>query len=57
MSANTHFPSPGYELPPCPACGAPMMLSRFDREDPDHGKRTFDCLPCDHHETVIVQYC
>ena len=32
------------------------MLSRLDREDPDQGKRTFDCVSCDHTETVIVQY-
>jgi hypothetical protein len=33
-----------------------MMLSRFDRDDLDCGKRTFDCIPCDRYETVIVQY-
>ncbi len=56
MSANLHFPHPSYERPPCPKCGATMMLSRLDREDSDHGKRTFDCIPCDQQEAVIVQY-
>lgn len=56
MLANSHFPHPGYERPPCPKCGATMMLSRFDRENPDHGTRAFDCISCDHCETVVVQY-
>jgi hypothetical protein len=56
MSANTHFPYPNYDRPPCPKCGATMMLSRFDRKSPDDDKRTFDCIPCDHYETVNVQY-
>jgi hypothetical protein len=56
MSANSHFPHPSYERPACPKCGATMMLSRFGRESPDQGKRTFDCIPCDHYETVILQY-
>ena len=33
-----------------------MMLSRVDRENTDHGKRTFDCVSCDHYGTVIVKY-
>jgi len=32
------------------------QLSRVDRGDLNYGKRTFDCVPCDRHETVIVQY-
>jgi hypothetical protein len=56
MSANSHFPHPSYERPSCPKCGATMILSRFDRENPDDCKRTFDCIPCDHYETVILQY-
>ena len=56
MSANMHFPHPTYERPPCPTCGATMMLSRLDRENPDYGLRKFDCVPCDRHEVVIVQY-
>jgi hypothetical protein len=56
MSANTHFPHPSYERPPCSKCGATMMLSRFDGENPNYGKRTFDCIPCDRNETVTVQY-
>jgi hypothetical protein len=56
MSANLHFPHPSYKRPLCPKCGATMMLSRFDRDDPDGGKRTFDRIPCDHYETVIVPY-
>jgi hypothetical protein len=56
MSANSHFPYPSYERPPCPTCGATMMLSRSDREDPDRGTRTFDCIACDQHETVVLQY-
>jgi predicted RNA-binding Zn-ribbon protein involved in translation (DUF1610 family) len=56
MSAKSHFPHPHYERPPCPKCGATMMLSRADRENPDNGKRTFDCIPCGHNETVILRY-
>ena len=56
MSANMHFPYPSYERPPCPKCGATMMLSRVDRESSNCGKRTFDCIPCDRRETVTVQY-
>jgi hypothetical protein len=33
-----------------------MILSRADRKNTDRGKRTFDCIPCDHYETVTVQY-
>ena len=33
-----------------------LAFSRFDGENPDHGKRTFDCVPCDQSEPVIVQY-
>jgi len=33
-----------------------MMLSRFDRENPNIGKRTFDCIPCDRNETVTVHH-
>ena len=56
MSANSHFPYLSYQRPPCPKCGATMMLSRIDCETLDHRKRTFDCIPCDHHETLVVQY-
>ena len=56
MSANTHFPYPSYARPPCSKCGATMMLSRVDREDWNYSKRTFDCVPCDRHETVTVQH-
>ena len=56
MSANSHFPHKSYERPACPTCRATMMLSRFDRETPDDGRRTFDCILCDHHETVILQH-
>ena len=56
MSANSYFPHLSYKRPPCPKCGATMMLSRFDRESADDGKYAFDCIPCDHYETVILQY-
>ena len=56
MSANSHFPYRRYERPPCPKCGATMMLSRIDCENLDPRKREFDCIPCDHHETAVVQY-
>jgi hypothetical protein len=54
MSANSHFPHLSYERPACPKCDD--VLSRFDRENSDDGKRTFDCIPCNHYETVILQY-
>ena len=56
MSANSHFPQPNYQSPPCSKCGATMMLSRVDRNNPDYGERTFDCVSCDHTETVIMTY-
>ncbi len=56
MSAKSHFPHLSYNRPPCPKCGATMMLSRFDRENPDYDQRMFDCVPCDRHEIMIVQY-
>jgi Zn ribbon nucleic-acid-binding protein len=56
MSANYHFPHPSYDRPACPKCGAAMMLSRFDCEYAEDGKRTFGCVLCGHYETMILQY-
>ena len=53
MSRNLQL---NYERPPCPKCGAKMMLYRFDRESLDHGTQKFDCISWDHYETLIVQY-
>ena len=53
MSRNLQL---NYEQPPCPKCGAKMMLYPFDHESLDHGTQKFDCISCDHSETLIVQY-
>jgi hypothetical protein len=57
MPAVEGFVSPSRELPLCPKCGSAMKLTLFDRENSDYGKRTFDCIPCDSHETIKVEYC
>jgi hypothetical protein len=56
MSANPHFPKSSYERPPCPTCGAKMMLARIEPEKLDRDTRTFECLACNHAETVVVKY-
>ena len=53
MSANSHFPHLSYERPPCPKCGATMMLSRFDRENQDHGNPSASLLVLDTTKSIM----
>ena len=42
--------------PPCPNCGAEMLLARLDPAGEAHDRRTFECTKCDHTEVVTVKY-
>jgi hypothetical protein len=56
MFDNMHFPYPGYQRPLCPKCNRMMMLSLFDRKKSEPGKRTFECVSCNHFEASAMQY-
>ncbi|TMI99830.1 MAG: hypothetical protein E6G97_21370 [Alphaproteobacteria bacterium] len=42
--------------PPCPKCGAKMLLSRIEPDVPDHDKRTFECSACGHELSEVVKF-
>lgn len=42
--------------PPCPKCGAQMLLSRIEPDKPDHDKRTFECAACGHELSQVVKF-
>ena len=42
--------------PPCPKCGARMLLSRIEPDSPSHEKRTFECTACQSETSEIVKF-
>ena len=42
------------ERPPCFKCGATMKLARLEPDGVDRERRTFECLKCEHSQSVVV---
>ena len=43
--------------PSCPKCSKSMLLALIEPTDqPDHERRTFECLPCKHAISEVVKY-
>lgn len=42
--------------PPCSKCGNRMLLSRLEPQEPDHDKRTFECIICKNIENFVVKF-
>jgi transcription elongation factor Elf1 len=40
----------------CPKCGAHMMLAGIVPEGEGKDVRTFECLVCEHSESVVVKF-
>ena len=41
----------------CPKCGFPMLLAVIEPSEKDgHDRRIFECLLCNHVETVEVKF-
>ena len=41
----------------CPKCGFPMLLAIIEPSEKDgHDRRIFECLLCNHVETVEVKF-
>jgi hypothetical protein len=55
MRASTVF-DPTRLIVSLPKCGAPMWLSRIEPDEPNHDRRTFQCLQCDQSHTEVVKY-
>ena len=58
MSLAQYAPSPPNSLdrPPCPKCGAKVMLTRIDPHAPGIELRLFECVTCDYAETNLVNF-
>ena len=58
MSLNQFTPSllNPLETPPCPKCGAIVMLARIEPYAPGVDSRTFECTACDHSETKLTSF-
>jgi hypothetical protein len=41
--------------PPCPYCGAHMMLTLIEPEKPGHDLRTFKCQNCEQTAELVVE--
>jgi transposase-like protein len=52
----THASSRAITRPPCPKCGATMMLARIAPHTPGYDMRTFECAACDHSESSVVHF-
>jgi len=44
------------EIPPCPRCGAAMMLTRIEPAELGFDIRNFECTACDYDEIRKVKY-
>jgi transcription elongation factor Elf1 len=55
-SFSKRIPKSTFDRPPCPRCGALLVLVRIDPAKPKHDRRTFECAVCDYSETVVVKY-
>jgi hypothetical protein len=42
--------------PPCPKCGATMMLTRIEPDAPGYERRTFECSQCENSEIVFAKF-
>jgi predicted RNA-binding Zn-ribbon protein involved in translation (DUF1610 family) len=42
--------------PPCPKCGATMIIARIEPHTPGYDMRTFECPACDHLESAVVHF-
>ena len=40
----------------CTNCGEPMWLTHIEPDEPDHDRRTFECLACGNSKTEIVKF-
>ena len=52
ISASPQSP----DLPPCPQCGAKMLLIRIDPDSPGVSRHRFACDQCGHDETALVRF-
>jgi hypothetical protein len=41
--------------PPCPKCGANMLLTRIEPDAPGYDRRTFECSACTHSMTMAIK--
>jgi hypothetical protein len=42
--------------PLCSKCCNRMLLARLEPIEPDHDKRTFECIICKNTESFVVKY-
>jgi hypothetical protein len=52
----THASSRAIIRPPCPDCGATMMLTRIEPDGSGYEMHTFECTTCDHSECATVRF-
>lgn len=39
----------------CSECDSPMLLTTIEPDDPDYGRRTFECAKGDYARTEIIK--
>jgi transposase-like protein len=54
MPYFTHASTRAIPRPPCPKCGATMMMARIEPDVPGHDRRTFECKNCGNAKTEVV---
>jgi hypothetical protein len=47
---------PSVAYPPCPKCGAKMMLTRIDPYSPGINRHMFECEGCGHDELTLLKF-
>ena len=54
MTAPLNFKFVDDLRPPCSRCSRPLILTRFEPEEPGFGLRVYYCAACEANETIIV---
>jgi len=54
QSQHSDFPLDAIESPQCPRCHGQMTLARIRPRRLNFDARTFECVSCDHVETILV---
>jgi hypothetical protein len=54
MTAPLNSKSVDHLRPPCSKCSRPLMLTRFEPEEPGFGLRVYYCAACEASETIIA---
>ena len=49
-------PNSATERPPCPKCGASMLLTRIVPKKLGLNQRPYECVMCGHEETFTVPF-